>query len=77
MTSADLQITLFTLGEFGATILVADNIPGETTTLALRIYGLVQLGRDSEAFKLLAVSVVLAFAAVWISEAFLRRRTRK
>ena len=62
------------LGEFGATILVAGNIPGQTSTLALRIYGLVQLGHDSQAFRLIAISVVLAFAAVWISEAFIRRR---
>lgn len=62
------------LGEFGATILVAGNIPGKTATLSLSIYSLVQLGRDRAAFKLLAVSVVLAFAAVWISECVTRRR---
>lgn len=62
------------IGEFGATILVAGNIPGRTTTLSLAIYNLVQLGRDAEAFRLLAVSVLVAFTAVWITEAFLRRR---
>ena len=62
------------IGEFGATILVAGNIPGRTTTLSLAIYNLVQLGRDGEAFRLLAISVVIAFAAVWIAEAFLRRK---
>lgn len=62
------------IGEFGATILVAGNIPGRTTTLSLAIYNLVQLGRDAAAFRLLAISVVVAFAAVWITEAFLRRR---
>lgn len=61
------------LGEFGATILVAGNIPGRTSTLSLAIYNLVQLGRDREAFRLLALSVAIAFLAVWISEAFLRR----
>src|SRR5829696_6691326 len=45
------------LGEFGATILVAGNIPGRTTTLSVAIYNLVQLGRDQEAFRLLAVAV--------------------
>ncbi len=63
------------LGEFGATIMVAGFIPGQTATLALSIYHLVQLGRDGEALALLAVSVVIAFAAVWLSEWFLRRRT--
>lgn len=61
------------LGEFGATILVAGNIPGRTTTLSLAIYQLVQLGEDADAFRLLGVSVAVAFAAVWASEWFLRR----
>lgn len=62
------------IGEFGATILVAGNIPGRTTTLSLAIYNLVQLGRDEAAFRLLVIAVIVAFAAVWITEAFLRRR---
>lgn len=62
------------IGEFGATILVAGNIPGRTTTLSLAIYNLVQLGRDGEAFRLLGIAVLVAFTAVWITEAFLRRR---
>ena len=61
------------LGEFGATILVAGNIPGRTTTLSVSIYSDIQLGHDSDAFRLLVVSVVLAFAAVWISEWLFRR----
>ena len=63
------------LGAFGATIMVAGFIPGKTATLALSIYNLVQLGRDSEALALLGVSLVIAFGAVWLSESFLRRRT--
>jgi molybdate transport system permease protein len=61
------------LGEFGATILVAGNIPGRTTTLSLAIYNLVQLGKDDEAFRLLTWAVGIAFLAVWCGEAFLRR----
>jgi molybdate transport system permease protein len=61
------------IGEFGATILVAGNIPGRTRTLSLAIYNHVQLGRDTEAFRLLGIAVVIAFLAVWIAEAFLRR----
>jgi molybdate transport system permease protein len=56
------------LGEFGATILVAGNIPGRTQTLSLSIFNAVQLGRDGEAYALLSITVALAFAAVWISE---------
>jgi len=61
------------VGEFGATILVAGNIPGRTRTLSLAIYNDVQLGHDADAFRLLAISVVIAFAAVWIAEAVLRK----
>jgi molybdate transport system permease protein len=63
------------IGEFGATILVAGNIPGRTSTLSLQIYHLVQLGRDGEAFRLLLWAVAIAFTAVFIAEVFLRRRT--
>jgi molybdate transport system permease protein len=61
------------LGEFGATILVAGNIPGRTTTLSTSIYSDIQLGQDGDAFRLLAVSVVLAFSAVWVSEWLFKR----
>jgi len=64
------------LGEFGATIMVAGNIPGATQTLALRIYQDVQLGRDSAAYALVAVSAAIAFAAIWTSEFVLRKRQR-
>jgi molybdate transport system permease protein len=64
------------LGEFGATILVAGNIPGRTRTLALAIYDRVQLGDDAAAGRLLVIAVVVAFLAVWSAEWFLRRRSR-
>lgn len=64
------------LGEFGATIMVAGNIPGQTSTLSLAIFQYVQLGDDIRAYRLLAISVLLAFAAVWTSEWMLRRKHR-
>ena len=64
------------LGEFGATIMVAGNIPGKTSTLSLTIFQDVQIGQDAHAFRLLGVSVALAFTAVWFSEFLLRRRKR-
>jgi len=60
------------LGEFGATILLAGNIPGKTQTLSLAIYSFVQLGKDSEAYTLLGITVALAFLFVWCSEWLLR-----
>lgn len=64
------------LGEFGATILVAGNIPGRTQTLSLAIYHHVQLGQDGDAYRLMLLTVAIAFAAVWWSEWFLRRERR-
>jgi molybdate transport system permease protein len=61
------------LGEFGATILVAGNIPGRTNTLALSIYSDIQLGRDEHATYLLGISVLLAFGAVLASEWLAKR----
>lgn len=64
------------LGEFGATILVAGAIPGETATLSVSIFNQIQLGQDAAAVRLLVISVVLAFGAVFISEWMMRRRTK-
>ena len=61
------------LGEFGATILVAGNIPGVSSTLSLAIYSDIQLGRDDHAAVLLVASLILAFGAVLISEWLSRR----
>ncbi len=65
------------LGEFGATIMVAGNIPGQTSTLSLSIFHAVELGDDSHALRLLGVSTLLAFIAVWVSEHLFRHRNRK
>ena len=65
------------LGEFGATVMIAGNIPGETQTLSLAIFQLVQLGRDAEAYRLATVTVVVAFLAIWLSERLLARGRRE
>jgi molybdate transport system permease protein len=62
------------LGEFGATVMVAGSIPGQTRTLALAIFQHHQVGRDAEAFRLVGITVLLAFAALWIAEWVARRR---
>lgn len=61
------------VGEFGATVIVAGNIPGQTQTLALGIFGALQVGRDDEALWLVGLSIALAFAAMWGVESLLRR----
>ncbi|HJW14560.1 MAG TPA: molybdate ABC transporter permease subunit [Thermoanaerobaculia bacterium] len=65
------------LGEFGATILVAGNIPGRTQTLALAIFHRTQVGKDAAAFRLVGVVVAIAFLTVWLTEFLQRRRGRR
>jgi molybdate transport system permease protein len=57
------------LGEFGAVITFAANIPGETQTLPLAIYSALQApGGEAAAARLAAVSVVLALAGLLLAE---------
>ena len=65
------------LGEFGATITFVSNIPGETQTLALAIYSLIQTPNgDAAANRLIWLSIVLAFGALMISDVVNRRLKR-
>ncbi len=54
------------LGEFGATLMVAGNIPGRTQTLPLALYSAVEGGRSTEARLYLAVTVGLSLAVVLV-----------
>jgi molybdate transport system permease protein len=62
------------LGEFGATIMVAGNIPGQTTTTSVAIYQHIQNGEDAHAWALAGVSAVLAFAAVLVAQVLAERK---
>ncbi len=69
------------LGEFGATITFVSNIPGETQTLSLAIYTLLQSpSGDRAALTLIIISIALSFLAILLSEwtmvAMERRRSR-
>jgi molybdate transport system permease protein len=66
-----------TLGEFGATIMVAGNIPGQTQTIPTAIYSLVQSpGGVERSTRLLVVSILLACVTLAASEILIRRRER-
>jgi molybdate transport system permease protein len=56
------------LGEFGATLLVAGNLPGETQTMALLIWEDAQLGNESRALTLVGLTAVLAFVLLFAVE---------
>jgi molybdate transport system permease protein len=61
-------------GEFGATITFVSNIPGETQTLPLALFSLFQApGGEAGALRLMIISILLAMAALVVSE-FLARR---
>jgi molybdate transport system permease protein len=62
------------LGEFGATVIVAGNIPGRTQTLALAIFSDIQLGEDGHALGLVGLTALLAFAVLWTVDRLLARR---
>ncbi len=60
------------LGEFGASIVIAGNIPGQTRTMALAMYGFIETGRDHDAAMLVVWSIVIALAAVWLANRLVR-----
>lgn len=61
------------LGEFGATIVVAGNIPGRTQTLPLAIFTDLQVGDDAGAVRLIVLSLVLALGALLVHHRLVRR----
>ncbi len=56
------------IGEFGATVIIAGNIPGHTQTIASAIYSAQQVGNDQEAYYLLGIALLLGFCAIYIAE---------
>jgi molybdate transport system permease protein len=66
------------LGEFGATIVIAGNIPGVTQTIPLAIYDYTSTpGGDRMALGLCLVSVVLALSVLILNEGLVRRFRRE
>jgi molybdate transport system permease protein len=62
------------LGEFGATITFVSNIAGETRTLPIALYTLIQSpGGEAGAARLMVISFVLAILALLASEVLARR----
>ena len=66
------------MGEFGATITFVSNIPGQTQTLPSAIYSFLQVpGGEIQAMRLVIVSIVVAMAALILSEIFARRISKR
>jgi molybdate transport system permease protein len=61
------------MGEFGATLMIAGSIPGETQTMSIAIYEAVQAGRDDVANFLVAVTSLVCILVLLASGKLLRR----
>lgn len=66
------------LGEFGATITFAGNISGETRTIPLAVYTLMQIpGEEAASMRLVMISVIISLIAMVGSELLNRRMKRR
>ena len=66
------------LGEFGATITFVGNIEGETRTLPMAIYTYTQVpGGDEPAIRLVILSMIIAFAALFASDVVERKMAQR
>lgn len=61
-------------GEFGATLMIAGNIPGSTRTLPIAIYDAVQTGSDATANLLVGIITVFSFIVLFAAGRFLKGR---
>jgi molybdate transport system permease protein len=64
------------LGEFGATLMLAGNIPGKTATIPVAIYFAIQGGHNDKALILVAIVLVISFASL-AALAYWKRKTPK
>ena len=62
------------LGDFGVTLMVAGDIPGETQTASLAIYDAIQANRHDEALGMVAVLTALAIALLYAINKLAARR---
>jgi molybdate transport system permease protein len=63
------------LGDFGVTLMVAGDIPGETQTASLAIYDAIQSNREGDAAGMIAVLSAIALMVLYAANKLARRRT--
>lgn len=61
------------MGEFGATLMVAGNIPGQTQTIPLAIYFAVEAGDKATAGTLVAIITAFSFAVIFLANRWARK----
>ena len=62
------------MGEFGATLMIAGNLPGKTQTLSLAIYDAVQAGEDALANSLVLITSIVCVVVLVGSSQILKVR---
>lgn len=65
------------LGEFGATTMLAGNIPGKTQTMALAVYSAVASGNREKAYTWVGVIMVISFVSILLMNLFSGYQSRK
>lgn len=61
------------MGEFGATIMIAGNIPGRTQTMSVAVYTAMQSGNRQLAYRWVAVIMLISFASMFLMNIALER----
>lgn len=64
------------LGEFGATIMIAGNIPGKTQTISTAIYTAVQSGNREAAYEWVLVIVAISFSIIMLMNYWINRKPK-
>ena len=62
------------MGEFGATLMIAGNLPGKTQTLSIAVYDAVQAGNDAQALWLTLVISVVCITVLVVSSRLLQAK---
>lgn len=65
------------LGEFGATIMIAGNIPGRTQTMSVAVYTAMQSGNRELAFRWVAVIMIISFVTMFLMNYTVERGQRR
>ena len=73
LAAATFAFTI-SLGEFGATLMVAGNIPGMTQTLSIAIYDAVQMGNTKMANMLVGIITIFSFLVLYFVNRFTKGR---
>lgn len=65
------------LGEFGATMMLAGNLPGKTRTISTAVYSFMAAGKDAEAYQWVLVNLLISFASMLILNFWTPKNTRR